>query len=724
MSNPASISGVDLTTPQGRQILQDALDILYGLIQKAGGVAAGPTTFDELRVRMLTVLGTINVVPEDKPPANVNSRLVTPWLTGQRGRGEVWRFEDQNDGGDLLEVRSQPYLVGTPTATSGDWEFRFTSAQRDPAGAYRSLGAIRFSSSGRIRTYDASETLLFDSSASSSPLTTKGDLFGHNGTTDVRIAGGSDWKIPTYLASAASGVSPQTLDDHLNQLPGASTAGYVLTVDPGGSTRSFLAPAGGGSGTVELANDPLEIVTTSVTGDTVQLKDGGEGEVLCRDFGAGTGPGDWRGLAGFIADLPGGSTADRLMVTDGSAASFADAVAYFAGLGISVGAVNLVPRRTVASPGTTDSYSVPSGDLAEEGAALFFYVWGDSGSGGSISATWDATTLISFAGVGGAIFRMAGYVMGDGAGGALASVTNFSGDDDDTVLASTGGVSLSFASGTGGAIKGVLIFRLASTSEAAAGSPGGLGGGSGGLTIPMNVSHRWDAQNQDGLRFKITSGKVEEWQDVRDTGHTLSQTTAGDRPTLSGTGSASKVTFVRSSGDYLFKTSALTPNRTAGEIWAVFTLASSTASADMTIMSMSNQTVSNRWWTIYVYQGNVKIYWQNAGTADELTAAGTTINTGETYIIHAMSNGLTTRLWINNVEQTLTATTGANSGNWWGDVSSINRTVIGGYILALGNGGFLDGDIHEIVINDSLNFFATPEDRTAMYGYLQTRWGL
>lgn len=174
MSNPASISGVDLTTPQGRQILQDALDILYGLIQKAGGVAAGPTTFDELRVRMLTVLGTINVVPEDKPPANVNSRLVTPWLTGQRGRGEVWRFEDQNDGGDLLEVRSQPYLVGTPTATSGDWEFRFTSAQRDPAGAYRSLGAIRFSSSGRIRTYDATEVLLFDSSlaltSSTAPL--------------------------------------------------------------------------------------------------------------------------------------------------------------------------------------------------------------------------------------------------------------------------------------------------------------------------------------------------------------------------------------------------------------------------------------------------------------------------------------------------------------------------------------------------------------------------
>lgn len=197
MSNPVSILGGDPNTPQWRQQLQDALDTLYGLIQKAGGTAAGPTTFDELRVRMLTVLGTIDVVPEDKPPANVNSRLVTPWLTGQRGRGQVWRFEDQQDGGNLLEVRSQPYLIGTPTATAGDWEFRFYSAQRDPAGAYRSLGAIRFGSDGRIRTYDASEVLLFDSSlaltSSTVPLPTRhvsGLVIRYASATTITVSAG------------------------------------------------------------------------------------------------------------------------------------------------------------------------------------------------------------------------------------------------------------------------------------------------------------------------------------------------------------------------------------------------------------------------------------------------------------------------------------------------------------------------------------------------------
>ena len=257
MSNPASISGVDLTTPQGRQILQDALDVLYGLIQKAGGTAAGPTTFDELRVRMLTVLGTINVVPEDKPPANVNSRLVTPWLTGQRGRGEVWRFEDQNDGGDLLEVRSQPYLIGTPSATAGDWEFRFYSAQRDPAGAYRSLGAIRFGSTGRIRTYDASEVLLFDSTlaltAANAPLPKRyveGLVIRYASSSTITVSAGkardkadgadmtlsSGATVSTGTANAALGYERKTL---------TGTATWTnLSASVTGSSTAFLTEFG------------------------------------------------------------------------------------------------------------------------------------------------------------------------------------------------------------------------------------------------------------------------------------------------------------------------------------------------------------------------------------------------------------------------------------------------------------------------------------------------
>ena len=169
MSNPVSILGSDLTGPGGRQNLQDALDTLYGLIQASKGSGASGaggaslTTIDELRVRKLTVTDTIDVVPQDKPPANEAARQIVPWLTGQRGRGFVMRYDDQGDGGDKLEWRFQPYLIGSPTATTGDWELRAYTAQRDEAGAFRSQGALVISEDGRLRLFNASEVEIFDS---------------------------------------------------------------------------------------------------------------------------------------------------------------------------------------------------------------------------------------------------------------------------------------------------------------------------------------------------------------------------------------------------------------------------------------------------------------------------------------------------------------------------------------------------------------------------------
>lgn len=283
MSNPVSILGGDPNTPQWRQQLQDALDTLYGLIQKAGGTAAGPTTFDELRVRMLTVLGTIDVVPEDKPPANVNSRLVTPWLTGQRGRGQVWRFEDQQDGGNLLEVRSQPYLIGTPTATAGDWEFRFYSAQRDPAGAYRSLGAIRFGSDGRIRTYDASEVLLFDSSlaltSSTVPLPTR-----HVSGLVIRYASATTITVSAGKARDKADGANMTLAAQVTVDKASANAalGYERKTLTGTATWTLASATVTGSGTAfltEFGTRALAVgtigtggaATTTITGSSTKF---------------------------------------------------------------------------------------------------------------------------------------------------------------------------------------------------------------------------------------------------------------------------------------------------------------------------------------------------------------------------------------------------------------------------------------------------------------------
>ena len=290
MSSPTSILGVDLNAPGGRQTLQDALDILYGLIQASKGQGAGGTltTIDELRVKKLTVTDTIDVVPQDKPPANEFANMVSPWLTGQRGRSFTMRYNDQNDGGDLLEWRYQPYPLSTATATTGDWELAAYSAQRDTAGGFRRLGAIRFGHDGRIRTYTSSEVEVFDSN-SSSPLTTKGDLYTYS-TVDARLGVGADdellvadssqttgqdWKdIATILTAAGidfgtgatTGRAPVTQEYGNN--PGTATATYTPT-DPLTSGQAWRITVWGDAtgGTAYIKYDGASGTTlTSATG--------------------------------------------------------------------------------------------------------------------------------------------------------------------------------------------------------------------------------------------------------------------------------------------------------------------------------------------------------------------------------------------------------------------------------------------------------------------------
>jgi hypothetical protein len=54
------------------------------------------------------------------------------------------------------------------------------------------------------------------------------------------------------------------------------------------------------------------------------------------------------------------------------------------------------------------------------------------------------------------------------------------------------------------------------------------------------------------------------------------------------------------------------------------------------------------------------------------TAAGTIPNTTAYHHIVITSNGSTIKLYINNVEKTLTATTGANSGQWFASATQAN----------------------------------------------------
>lgn len=180
MSNSPNVLGASNFDEAYRQRLQDAFDQIYGLVtrQVTGGSPANPSVVDTLNVRKLIVHETIDVAPGDKPPANSFANLIVPFLLSRRGRPQVLRYEDQGDGGTLMEWRWQPYPLSTATDATGDWELAAYAAERATSqDSYERIGSIRFGHDGRIRTYTASEVLVFDSSlaltASTAPLPTR-----------------------------------------------------------------------------------------------------------------------------------------------------------------------------------------------------------------------------------------------------------------------------------------------------------------------------------------------------------------------------------------------------------------------------------------------------------------------------------------------------------------------------------------------------------------------
>jgi hypothetical protein len=106
-------------------------------------------------------------------------------------------------------------------------------------------------------TGQTTQTAAFDAL---SPLTTKGDLIGHNGTDNVRVAVGTNGLVLTADSSTATGVawsaagggSALTIQDEGSTLTAAASsinfAGTGVTATAVGSAVTVTIPGGGGGG--------------------------------------------------------------------------------------------------------------------------------------------------------------------------------------------------------------------------------------------------------------------------------------------------------------------------------------------------------------------------------------------------------------------------------------------------------------------------------------------
>lgn len=609
MSNPVSILGADLTGPGGRQTLQDALDVLYGLIQKAGGVGAGPSTFDELRVRKLTVTDTIDVVPQDKPPANGFANQIVPWLTGQRGRSFVMRYDDQNDGGDRLEWRYQPYPLTTATATTGDWELAAYSAQRDPAGGYRRVGSIRFGSDGSIRTYTASEVLVFDSSASSGfTLANKGELHGHDGATDAAIAPGADNEIPVYDSTANEGITPRTIADVL------TAAGIDFTTGATTGRAPVTQEYSSRPGTATASYTPVE-----------ELPAGGS----------------WR--VTVIGDATGGTA---FIKYDG----------------------NTLTDNTGTNP-ICMSAVISRKSSTEVNCAGWF-----ASDGGTTLETDELTS---------------------------------------TTLLGT----ISVSAGTGGTITSFIVERVGDTASGTAGGSGGIDTTS--LYIPVPSFH-YDAQYATGFAFS-SGALVSRWDDTAGSLLHSAQATTTNQPTLVGSGTTSAVDFDGTDNYTVFAGTLTGLTSTSGDLWAVFELDG--LGVDGTIFAVGNSGSSTQYFGLRVNASNkLEVFENNSGTVD-IANGSTTLTTGQVYVVRVTSDASTWKVYLNGVLETLTVTSGANNGDWWGDVGTRNRLALGALVRST-VANYFNGKIYEVFGWDSSGKLITDRMAAQILAVTRRYWGL
>lgn len=425
-----------------------------------------------------------------------------------------------------------------------------------------------------------------------------------------------------------------------------------------------------------------------------------------------------------IVDFPEGKILGRASGAGTGAPSAQDAITFFEALGLSIGAVNFVPVLTDPSPGSAYNFSVPAAALASEGAAYLIFVSGVSGASGNITITWDGTAFGTQAASAGASFAILALVIGDGAGG-VKTISQFLGGGNFALGTDTGtgSLTLGFTSATTGSLTAIQVYRLASTSEAASGSPGGLGGSGGGDVLWLPTPY-WDFDAQDPDWFTLASTAVTSWFcSGSDNGRIFGQATTANKPIYTGAVNdlTSQVDF-DGTNDYLTLTSGPSTHQ-SGDLTIVFSPDSLSGSP---VIFGFAAVASTPYWIIYLSSTGAVDFYSSVGSVNLRTATGL-ITTGQKNVIRFTSDNFTTRCEVNGVSAALTAVAGSNTGLWFADVAG-NTFALGAQVWNSTVTTFFNGKIHQVIYDGSTTTsggrFLTPSQHRWRKNYLNNRWGL
>jgi hypothetical protein len=192
--------------------------------------------------------------------------------------------------------------------------------------------------------------------------------------------------------------------------------------------------------------------------------------------------------------------------------------------------------------------------------------------------------------------------------------------------------------------------------------------------IPL---HHWKMQEESGT-------------DVNDGGNNP-ETLQNVNVTINQTGKIDKCYDFDGSGQRLRSTYVPTGTTGSFSFWANID-----AFDNCAIISSSDESSTNYYWSIRFVSGNIIQILTREGGSSYTTEGTTSLSTGVWYHFAVVSLGDSYKVYINGTEETLT---GDNDGKWFGDISNRDNFVLGAFQRTSVSGGY-NGRIEDVRLYD------------------------
>lgn len=202
----------------------------------------------------------------------------------------------------------------------------------------------------------------------------------------------------------------------------------------------------------------------------------------------------------------------------------------------------------------------------------------------------------------------------------------------------------------------------------------------------------------------VDGDPIAQWTSTDTIPRAFIQATAAKRPILATAGINSKAAIQFDGVDDLLVINSAFLTGLSGAVFVLYQL-DGIPDSYQALLSSSDEALDTKD-IIFHGRGNsanahLNIEQRNADTPD-LLDGNTAVANATKYISTYISNSTTARSRLNGLEQTITADTGANSGDWWDDATAKDNVVIGA-VKRTAEAVFLIGRIRRILVYTELS---------------------